>query len=66
MPGPKHPAKRLYELSEKIRRFHKIIDKIHGPILIGRQKNERRKQKEEYDYEVIQFEYFNRRIISFR
>lgn len=38
MPGPKHPAKRLYELSEKIRRFHKIIDKNHRPILSGRQK----------------------------
>jgi hypothetical protein len=61
MPGPKHPAFKYYNLRKQKKEVsqNSTFKKSSNPE--RKTKNERKKRKEKYDYELIQFEYYNRR-----
>jgi hypothetical protein len=62
LPGPKHPARKFYELRKKKKQMisqNRSYKTSSNPE--RKSKNDRKKRKEKYEYDLIQFEYYNRR-----
>lgn len=59
LPGPKHPARKYYELRKKKKEVlqSRTYKMSSNPMRMT--KNDRKRRKEKYQYEVIQHEYYN-------